>query len=296
MNMKKKIIFRGTATALITPFSDGKIDYASLEKLIERQIDAKIPALVVGGTTGEAATLSDSERYELYRFTKKAVDGRSKLIFGTGTNDTRVAIRHTSFAEELGCDGALVVTPYYNKGTDGGLIGHYLAIANSTELPIIVYNVPSRTGVNLSFSQLKQLSQKENIVAIKEAHDSQDRLVDLSLLTDRLALYTGQDSGIYSCLSLGGSGVISVISNFCPRMTEKICQSYFKGDFKTALDTQKLLLPFIKAVFAETNPTPIKYALSKIGLCENELRLPLSPASKFCEKLIDEIISSGKLE
>ena len=294
--MKKKIIFRGTATALITPFCDGKIDYTSLERLIERQIEAKIPALVVGGTTGEAATLSDSERYELYRFAKKAVDGRANLIFGTGTNDTRIAIRHTAFAEELGCDGALVVTPYYNKGTNDGLIAHYLAIAKSCEVPIIVYNVPSRTGVNLSFSQLSRLAEAENIVAIKEASDSQDRLVELSLLCDKLTLYTGQDSGIYSSLSLGGMGVISVISNFCPRITEKISQSYFAGDFKTALDTQKTLLPFIKAIFSETNPTPIKYALSKIGLCENELRLPLSPASSFTERLIDEIISSGKLE
>ena len=166
--MKKKIIFKGTATALITPFSDGKIDYSSFEKLIEKQLEAKIPALVVGGTTGEAATLSDTERYELYRFAKKAINGRSKLILGTGTNDTKAAIKHTVFAEELGCDGALVVTPYYNKGTEDGLVRHYLAIASSTNLPIIVYNVPARTGVNLSFSQLRKLSERENIVAIKD--------------------------------------------------------------------------------------------------------------------------------
>lgn len=291
--MKKKIIFRGVATALITPFSDGKIDYASFEKLINAQIEAGIPAFVVGGTTGEAATLTDGERYSLYRFAKEVIAGRARLILGTGTNDTRVAIKHTQFAEELGCDGALVVTPYYNKGTEEGLIRHYLAIANSTNLPIIIYNVPSRTGVNLSFSQLSRLSDVENIVAIKEAADSQDRLVDLSLLKDKLALYTGSDAAIYSCLALGGLGVISVISNFCPRMTQSICDSFFLGDYEAALETQKRLVPFIKAIFAETNPTPIKYALSKIGICENELRLPQAPASPFCEKLIDEIIENS---
>ena len=199
------------------------------------------------------------------------------------------------FAEELGCDGALVVTPYYNKGTEDGLVRHYLAIASSTNLPIIVYNVPARTGVNLSFSQLRKLSERENIVAIKEASDSCDRLVDLSLLSDKLTLYTGSDSGIYAALALGGAGVISVISNFCPRMTQNISESYFSGDARAALEMQKRLLPFIKAVFAETNPTPIKYALSKIGLCENELRLPLSPAKPFTERLIDEIIENTNL-
>ncbi len=291
--MKKKIIFRGTATALITPFSDGKIDYASFEKLINSQIEAKIPALVVGGTTGEAATLSDTERYELYRFAKKAIDGRAKLILGTGTNDTRMAIKHTSFAEELGCDGALVVTPYYNKGTEEGLIGHYLAIASSTNLPIIVYNVPSRTGVNLTFSQLRRLAERENIVALKDAADSQDRLVDLSLLSDKLTLYTGSDSAIYSTLAVGGAGVISVVSNLCPRMTESISKNYFSGNLEAALEAQKKLIPLIKALFAETNPAPIKYALSKLGFCENELRLPLAAASPFTEKLIDEIIENG---
>ena len=293
--MKKKIIFRGTATALITPFSDGKIDYTALERLIEKQIEAKIPALVIGGTTGEVATLSDGERYELYRFAKRAIDGRAKLILGTGTNDTRVAIKHTSFAEELGCDGVLVVTPYYNKGTEEGLVSHYLAIAEATNLPIIVYNVPGRTGVNLTFSQLRRISEKENIVAIKEAADSQDRLVDLSLLSDKLSLYAGADSAIYSCLSLGGAGVISVISNFCPRMTQFISDAYFSGKPCEALEMQKKLIPFIKAIFAETNPAPIKYALSKIGLCENELRLPLAPVSNFTEKLIDELLLKEKL-
>ena len=288
--MKKKIIFKGTATALITPFSDGRIDYPSFERLIEKQLEAKIPALVVGGTTGEVATLCDEERYELYRFAKAKINGRARLILGTGTNDTRVAIKHTLFAEELGCDGALVVTPYYNKGTEEGLTRHYLAIASSTNLPIIVYNVPGRTGVNLSFSQLKRLSEIENIVAIKEAVDSQDRLVDLSLLRDKLTLYAGSDSAIYSCLALGGLGVISVVSNFYPRLTQSLCEAYFSDNAMTALKIQQRLLAFIKAIFAETNPAPIKYALSRLGLCENELRLPLSPVRPFTKKLIEEAL------
>jgi len=286
--MDKKIIFKGTATALITPFSDGKIDYSAFEKLIELQIEAKIPALVVGGTTGEAATLNDTERYELYRFAKSTIKDRAKLILGTGTNDTRVAIKHTVFAEELGCDAALVVTPYYNKGTDEGLIRHYLAIAESTNLPIILYNVPTRTGVNLSFSQLSKLARVKNIIAIKEASDSIERLTDLSVFGKELALYSGSDSAIYATLASGGMGVISVISNFYPRMTQSLCEAYFAGNNVKALAIQQRLLPFIKAVFAETNPAPIKYALSKIGLCENELRLPMSCATAFTEKLIDE--------
>ena len=288
--MKKKIIYKGVATALITPFSKGKIDYPSFEKLINAQIEAKIPALVIGGTTGEAATLSCEERYSLFKAAKSIIGNRSKLIFGTGTNDTKMAIKHTRFAEELGCDAVLVVTPYYNKGTDDGLVRHYHAIANSVDLPIIVYNVPSRTGVNLSISQLKRIAEKENIVGLKEASDSQDRLMELSLLSDKLTLYTGSDSAIYSTLALGGAGVISVISNFCPRTTQKICDNFFSGDTHNALKIQKMLLPAIKALFAETSPAPIKYALSKIGYCENELRLPLSPVSSFCEKLIEDTL------
>ena len=292
--MKKKIIFRGTATALITPFSGGKIDYPTLANLIEGQIKAKIPALVIGGTTGEAATLSDEERYELYRFSKQIIGSRAKLILGTGTNDTKAAVKHTSFAEELGCDGALVVTPYYNKGTERGLVEHYLAIADSTSLPIIVYNVPSRTGVNLTISQLAEIAKRENVVAIKEAGDSAERLVELSLLSEELSLYSGSDSAIFSCLALGGAGVISVISNFCPRMTEFISTSYFSGNAEAALAMQKKLMPFIKAAFRETNPAPIKYALSCAGLCENELRLPMAPVSKNTEEIIRKTIKTTK--
>lgn len=275
--MKKRKIFSGVATALITPFSDGEIDYKSLGDLIEFQIEGGIDALVIGGTTAEAATLSDNERYKLYTFAKGKIDGRTKLILGTGTNDTRVAMAHTKFAERLGCNGVLLVTPYYNKGTEEGIEKHYLKIAESTNLPIIVYNVPSRTGVNLGINLLWRLSNHPNIVGLKEASDSVDRLVNLADFGEELWLYSGNDSQIYPTLSLGGAGVISVMSNIIPKTAVTLCQSYFEGREKEALALQLKLLPFIKSLFIETNPSPIKYAMYKRGFCSPEVRLPLSP-------------------
>ena len=239
--MKKKEIFRGTATALITPFRDGEIDYPALYSIIDAQISAGIDALVIGGTTGEAATLDEDERYRLYSSAAEHINGRTKLIFGTGTNDTRCAIRHTRRAEEIGCDAVLVVTPYYNKGTDDGLISHYTAIADASDKPLILYNVPSRTGVNLSISQLRRLAEHPMISAIKEASDSLERMVDISLLGDSLALYSGNDSQIYPTLALGGLGVISVISNLLPKETGDICRLYFdKKPEKSRLASERL--------------------------------------------------------
>lgn len=275
--MAKKEIFRGVATALITPFINGEIDYKALGKLIDMQIEADIDALVIGGTTAEVATLSDDERYKLYTFAKGKICGRTKLIFGTGTNDTRVAVAHTKYAERLGCDGVLLVTPYYNKGTETGIEKHYLTIAESANLPIIVYNVPSRTGVNLGINLLERLANHTNIVGIKEASDSADRLVSLAAFGDNLRLYAGNDSQIYSALSLGGAGVISVMSNIIPKEAKELCKCYFEGKTNEALSLQIKLLPFIKSLFIETNPAPIKYAMSAAGLCSSEVRLPLSP-------------------
>ena len=285
--MKKQIIFKGTATALITPFSSGKIDFDALERIIEMQINEGVGALVIGGTTAEAATLSDSERYELFAFTKEKAGGRVKLIFGTGTNDTSAAIKHTKAAERIGCDGVLVVTPYYNKGTEGGVVKHYLNIADETALPIILYNVPSRTGVELNFNQLDILAKKENIVAIKEASDSADRLCRVASYGEELTLYAGNDSQIYTTLALGGSGVISVLSNILPGVCRDICQRYFDGECEASLSIQLKALSLIRALFRETNPAPIKYAMSKIGLCKNELRLPLANVCLQTEKEID---------
>lgn len=285
--MKKKIIFKGAATALITPMKNGAIDYAALERLIELQISGGVAALVVCGTTGEAATLSDAERYELYRFCKEKAAGKTKLVFGTGTNDTRKAIEHTRYAEKLGADGALVVTPYYNKGTSAGIVEHYRAIARSTSLPVMLYNVPARTGVTLSLLQLEALAEEENVVAIKEAADSADRLVELSLFGDELGLYAGADSQIHSVLALGGLGAVSVASNVYPELVAGMCEAFFSGEHAFSLFLQQKLLGFIGAMFEETNPAPVKYALSRLGLCENELRLPLSPVSRKTRELID---------
>lgn len=296
--MDKKRIFRGTGCALITPFKKGEIDYDALGRLIDRQIEAKVDALIIGGTTGEAATLSNKERYELFSFAKERISGRTKLIFGTGTNDTRVALKHTKFAEELGCDGVLLVTPYYNKGTEDGIEKHYLNIAESVDLPIIVYNVPSRTGVNLGINLLNRLANHENIVAIKEASDSTDRLVTLAAFSDKLALYAGNDSQIYPTLALGGAGVISVVANILPKATKALCDGYFEGKHTHALRIQLELLPFIKTLFLETNPSPIKYAMEKVGLCTREVRLPLSEPRESTKKEIDKAFNSllGKID
>lgn len=293
----KKQIFRGAATALITPFLDGEIDYKALGELIEYQIAGGIDALVIGGTTAEAATLSDEERYKLYSFAKGKIAGRTKLILGTGTNDTRVAISHTKFAERLGCDGVLLVTPYYNKGTEPGIENHYLSIAECADLPIILYNVPSRTGVNLGFNLLDRLSNHPNIVALKEASDSVDRLVTLAAFGDRLHLYSGNDSQIYPTLALGGRGVISVMSNLLPKITHELCKCYFDGKQSEALKLQLELLPFIKSLFIETNPTPIKFAMAERGFCSPEVRLPLAePRKSTKEALIRELKKIKKFE
>lgn len=283
----KKTIFEGVGTALITPFSGGRIDYPALSRLIDFQIDSGIGALIIGGTTGEAATLSDSERYELYAFAKEKIGGRCALMLGTGTNDTRVAIKHTQFAEELGCDGALLVTPYYNKGTERGVVCHYRSIAESTSLPLMLYNVPSRTGVNMSRATLENLAEVENIVAIKEASDSADRLVEIAAMGERLQLYAGNDTQLFTTLSLGGKGVISVVSNVAPRLMNSIYESFKAGDILTARAGQGALLPLIKAMFIETNPAPVKHAMARLGFTSGEVRLPLYEVSGETKRVID---------
>lgn len=290
MKTKKKTVFYGAATALVTPFCNGEIDYAALAKLIDMQIESGIGALVIGGTTGEAATLSDDERVELYKFCCEHISGRAKLILGTGTNDTRAALRHTKLAERLKADAALLVTPYYNKGTEEGVFRHYSLIADECDIPLILYNVPSRTGVNLGLNLLARLAERENIVAIKEASDSIDRLVDLSRLSDSLTLYAGNDSQIYPTIALGGAGVISVVSNVYPKKINDICELYFSGRMRESLEVQKSIIPLCKALFTETNPAPVKYAMEKLGMMRGELRLPLSEVRESTKALIDSAL------
>ncbi|MBQ8321560.1 MAG: 4-hydroxy-tetrahydrodipicolinate synthase [Clostridia bacterium] len=272
----KKSLFKGVGTALVTPFKDEEIDYDALKKLIDIQIEAGVEALIIGGTTGEAATLSDAERYSLFEFAKEYTAGRATLIFGTGTNDTAVAIRHTKFAERCGCDGVLLVTPYYNKGTEEGVYRHYMKIIESSSLPVILYNVPSRTGVNLGYNLLSRLAECERVVGLKEASDSTDRLVTLADMRRELPLYSGNDSQIYPTLALGGEGVISVVSNILPKRTRELCDLCFRGEWERALNIQLTLLPFIKTLFLETNPAPIKHIMARVGMISPEVRLPLS--------------------
>ena len=282
----KKNVFQGCASALITPFYNGKIDYTALGNIIERQIAAGIDALVIGGTTAEAATLSPYERERLYRFSSEAIGSRTKVIFGVGTNDTADVIRRVKLAEKIGCDGLLVVTPYYNRGTEEGVVSHYLKIASKADTPIILYNVPSRTGVNLSIAQLDRLSRCEGIVGIKEATDSLARFAEIAKFGADMRLYAGNDNSAYTALSLGGGGVISVLSNLLPKSMVGLCRAYANGDYATALGEQIRLLPIMNAMFKDTNPVPVKYAMSLVGLCREEVRLPLSALTEETKKSI----------
>ncbi len=291
--MKKKR-FHGTSTALITPFRDGEIDYPALEGIIEAQISGGIKTLVVGGTTAEAATLAPRERLELYRFAREKTRGRAALILGTGTNDTAEAIRRTKEAARVGCDAALVVTPYYNKGTVDGVTQHYLKLANCSDLPIIVYNVPTRTGVNLTLPQLQTFAKSEKIIGIKEATDSIDRFVKIAAFGDDLPLYSGNDNSIYLTLSLGGCGVISVLSNLLPSEVEAISGDFELGEAEKSRKRQEQLLPLIDAMFVETNPSPVKYAMSLFGMCRDEVRLPLSTPTESTKRLIERLLEDRK--
>jgi 4-hydroxy-tetrahydrodipicolinate synthase len=283
----KKTVFTGAATAIITPLTKDGIDYENYAKLINWQIEEGIDAIVAVGTTGEGSTLTDKEHKDAIEFCVKEVGGRVPVIAGTGSNDTAYAIEMTQHAAAVGADAMLLVTPYYNKATQKGLIASFSAIADASTKPCILYNVPSRTGCNLLPKTALELSKHENIVGIKEASDSTDRLTELASLKDDIDLYCGNDSQVYTALSLGGRGVISVASNVIPEKMLKITKSYFSGRRTASLYTQIKLLPFIKALFKETNPAPIKYAMSCTGMCREELRLPLTAPSLQVKELIE---------
>ena len=278
MKNNRKPVFTGVCTALITPFRDGKIDFEALSGLIEFQIGGGVDALLINGTTGESATLTDAEKREIISFAVSEVGGRVPIIAGTGSNDTHKAVELSKFAYDVGADACLAVTPYYNKASEAGLIKHYEAIADAAEMPIILYNVPSRTGVNIPLSVYERLSEHKNIVAVKEANPSVSDFARLSARCGKnLDLYSGNDDLILPCLSLGGNGVISVISNALPRQTGDICRLWFGGKIKEATELQLKLLPLTNALFCEVNPIPIKALLSHLGFCKEEYRLPLCP-------------------
>lgn len=276
----KKTIFSGVATALITPFKDGKIDYTSLKNIIEFQIQSGIDALLINGTTGESATLTECEKRDLISFAVKEVGGRVPLIAGTGSNSTEKALNLSRFAFDVGVDAILVVTPYYNKASNEGLIEHYRKIAQNVDIPLILYNVPSRTGVNIPLSVYDTLAEEKNIVGVKESNPSVSDLGKLiQKCSNRLDVYTGNDELITPTLALGGCGVISVISNILPKETVSLCRLFFEGKIKEATELQLKLLPIINAIFSEINPIPIKALMSHLGFCQEEYRLPLCPMS-----------------
>ena len=283
--MKKNTIFTGAATALVTPLDREGIVYDQFARLIDWQIDSGIDALVVCGTTGEASTLTDEEHRAAISFAVKHVNGRVPVIAGTGSNDTDYAIDLTRFACAVGADATLVVTPYYNKATQRGLVKMFTAIADASTKPMILYNVPSRTGCNILPATYAELADHENIAAIKEACGDISQVVEtMSLVGDKLDLYSGNDDQITPLLSLGGKGVISVLSNVMPRETHDICQKFFDGDVKGSAALQFKYLPFINSLFSEVNPIPVKAAMAAMGFCENYLRLPLCKMDKAKEE------------
>ncbi|MBR2452647.1 MAG: 4-hydroxy-tetrahydrodipicolinate synthase [Clostridia bacterium] len=274
----KKTVFKGVATAIVTPMTEKGVDYESFERLIEWQIEEGINAIVVAGTTGEGSTLSDQEHKDVLKFAVDKVGGRIPVIAGTGSNDISYAISLTKYACEVGADAMLVVTPYYNKATQNGLIQSFTAIADASTKPIILYNVPSRTGCNILPETCAVLAKHPNIVGIKEASGNISQIAKVaSLVDDDFAIYSGNDDQIVPIMSLGGVGVISVLSNVAPKDTVKICDSFFSGDVKESKRLQLQYLDLIDALFCEVNPIPVKAAVSAMGFGENCLRLPLTP-------------------
>ena len=275
--MTKNPIFCGAASALITPLTENGVDYDQLKKLIDWQIEEGIDALVIAGTTGEGSTLTDDEHRELFEKAIQMIDGRVPAIAGTGSNDTSYAIELTKYACELGYDAMLVVTPYYNKATQKGLIEMFTAIADASTKPLILYNVPSRTGVDIAPSTYAALADHPMIGAIKEASGNLSKVAETAhLVGDKLDIYSGNDDQIVPILSLGGAGVISVLSNPMPKETSRMCHDFFEGNIEAARKAQLDLIPLINALFSEVNPIPAKAAMAAMGFCEDYLRLPLT--------------------
>ena len=276
MSKLKPSIFTGAATAIITPFKNGKIDYDAFGKLIDDQIARGIDAIVVAGTTGEAATLDHDEHCQCMKYAVEKIAGRVPMIAGTGSNDTAYGIELSKYACEVGADALLLVTPYYNKATPKGLIKSFLETAEATDKPIILYNVPSRTGCNISLPVYKELAKHERIVAVKEASGNLSAIAELiAECGDSYDIYSGNDDQIVPIMSLGGKGVISVLSNVMPEETHRMTEFCLNGDFKSAAELQLKYLKLINALFCEVNPVPVKTAMAEMGWCDIEMRLPL---------------------
>ena len=275
--MTQNPVFKGAATALITPLDDNGVNFKQFGRLIDWQIEKGIDALVIAGTTGEGSTLDDMEHREVLRFAIDHIAGRVPAIAGTGSNDTAYAVSLTKAACHMGYDAMLVVTPYYNKATQKGLIKMYETIADASTKPLILYNVPSRTGVGIEPSTYAALAGHGNIKAIKEANGNISKIVETAALVgDKMDIYSGNDDQVVPILSMGGAGVISVLSNLMPEETSLMCKKWFEGDTEGSARMQKDFIPLINALFCETNPIPVKAAMAAMGFCENYLRLPLT--------------------
>ena len=268
----KRPIFTGLCTALVTPFAGEQVNYEMLEVLIERQINAGVDAIVLTGTTGESSTLTREEKLAIYRCGVQTARGRCKILAGTGSNCTANAVSLSREAAELGVDGLLVVTPYYNKATQPGLVKHYRAVCEAVELPVVAYNVPSRTGVDILPGTARALAEIPNLVGIKEASGD---IVRISRLADVIPVYTGNDDQTVASMALGGCGVISVVSNVFPEQTLAMVRAARKGDFQTAAELQRKLLPLMDLMFVQVNPIPVKAAMGMIGFDCGDCRLPL---------------------
>ncbi len=269
-------IFKGSGVAIVTPFNERGVDFKKLEELIEWHINSKTDAIIVCGTTGEASTMTEQERKETIKFVVDVVNKRIPVIAGTGSNNTAAAISMSKWAEKIGIDGLLVITPYYNKTTQKGLVEHFKAIANSVTSPIIIYNVPSRTGLNINPRTLEKLCAVQNIVAIKEASGDISQIAQIKALCgDRLDIYSGNDDQVIPILSLGAIGVISVLANIIPTDIHNMCELYLKGEHAKALEIQLKSLALNNSLFIETNPIPVKTAMNLMGMEVGPLRLPL---------------------
>lgn len=288
-------LFTGSGVAIVTPFNESGVDFEKLRELLEWHIEQKTDAIIVCGTTGEASTMSEQERKETIKFTVDVVKGRIPVIAGTGSNNTKAAVEMSKWADSIGVDGLLVITPYYNKTTQRGCIEHFKAIASQVSKPIIIYNVPGRTGLNITPETLFELSNVENIAAVKEASSNIVQIAEIAQLCgDKLDIYSGNDDQIVPLMALGAKGVISVVANIIPRETHELCEKFFNGDLKGSLDMQLKMLPLVKALFIETNPIPVKTAMNLMGMNVGHLRLPLVDMSnKNLETLKKEMISYG---
>lgn len=292
----KNIIFKGCGTAIVTPFTDNSIDFEVFKKLIEFQIKEGADSIIVCGTTGESSTMTEDEKKATIKFAIDVVAKRIPVIAGTGSNCTKSAIEMSRFAEEVGADGLLLVTPYYNKTTQEGLIAHYKAIASETSLPIILYNVPSRTGLNILPKTCLELSKIENIVAIKEASGNLSQVAEIAnLCRENLSIYSGNDDQILPVLSVGGIGVISVLSNIMPNTVHTMVDSFLNGDVQNAIKLQLDTLPLTKALFSEVNPIPVKAGLNMVGFNVGKPRLPLVEMTQAGQEILENELKKMRL-